>query len=45
MIEYIWQTDQNIRQDTPILFPIVGRLKIDSYIYKDKNILCSTWIC
>ncbi|CAM3535267.1 aldose 1-epimerase family protein [Arcobacter aquimarinus] len=36
--EYIWQADDKYwARHSPILFPIVGRLKEDSYIYKDKK--------
>lgn len=36
--EYIWQADSKYwARHSPILFPIVGRLKEDSYIYKDKK--------
>ena len=35
--EYIWQADKNYwARHSPVLFPIVGRLKEDTYIYKDK---------
>lgn len=36
-IEYIWQANpQYWNRHAPILFPIVGRLKDDEYIYKGK---------
>lgn len=36
--EYIWQAESKYwARHSPILFPIVGRLKEDSYIYKDKK--------
>ena len=36
--EYIWQADsQYWARHSPVLFPIVGRLKNDSYFYKDKK--------
>lgn len=36
--EYIWQgNDQFWARHSPILFPIVGRLKEDSYFYKNKK--------
>ena len=36
--EYIWQADsQYWARYSPVLFPIVGRLKDDSYFYKDKK--------
>jgi galactose mutarotase-like enzyme len=36
--EYIWQADsQYWARHSPVLFPIVGRLKDDSYIYKGKK--------
>ena len=39
--EYIWQANsQYWARHSPVLFPIVGRLKNDSYFYKDKNIVC-----
>ena len=35
--EYLWQGNKNFWQGrSPILFPIVGRLKNDQYIYKNK---------
>lgn len=35
---YIWTVDTNYWNKTsPVLFPIVGRLKNDSYSYKDKE--------
>jgi galactose mutarotase-like enzyme len=37
-IEYIWQANAEYwNRHAPILFPIVGRLKEDSYFYKDKK--------
>jgi len=37
-VEYIWQADEKYwNRHAPILFPIVGRLKDDEYIYKDKT--------
>lgn len=36
--EYIWQADARYwNRNSPILFPIVGRLKNDSYFYKNKK--------
>ena len=36
-LEYIWQANpQYWNRHAPILFPIVGRLKDDSYIYKNR---------
>lgn len=36
--EYIWQANSKYwARHSPILFPIVGRLKEDSYFYKDKK--------
>ncbi|MGE4461161.1 MAG: aldose 1-epimerase family protein [Arcobacter sp.] len=36
--EYIWQANSKYwARYSPILFPIVGRLKEDSYFYKDKK--------
>ena len=36
--EYIWQADSKYwARHSPVLFPIVGRLKDDSYIYKGKK--------
>ena len=36
--EYIWQADKNYwARHSPVLFPIVGRLKEDTYFYKDKK--------
>ena len=36
--EYIWQANsQYWARHSPVLFPIVGRLKNDSYFYKDKK--------
>ena len=35
---YIWEVDETYWNKTsPVLFPIVGRLKNDTYIYKGKN--------
>lgn len=35
---YIWEVDENYwNRTSPVLFPIVGRLKNDSYIYKGKS--------
>ncbi|MES2862754.1 MAG: aldose 1-epimerase family protein [Bacteroidota bacterium] len=35
---YIWQVDETYWNKTsPVLFPIVGRLKNDTYIYKGEN--------
>jgi galactose mutarotase-like enzyme len=35
---YIWQVDETFWNKTaPVLFPIVGRLKNDSYIYNEKS--------
>ncbi|MFC3561114.1 aldose 1-epimerase family protein [Pedobacter jamesrossensis] len=37
-IEYLWSGDANFwGKYSPVLFPIVGSLKNDSYIYKDKT--------
>ena len=37
-LEYIWQGDSKYwNRHSPILFPIVGRLKDDSYFYKNKK--------
>ena len=37
-LEYIWQGDSKYwNRHSPILFPIVGRLKNDSYIYKNQK--------
>jgi galactose mutarotase-like enzyme len=37
-IEYIWQGDEKYwKRHSPILFPIVGKLKEDSYIYKNNE--------
>ncbi|WP_429971838.1 aldose 1-epimerase family protein [Fructilactobacillus sp. Tb1] len=37
-IEYIWQgQDHYWKRHAPILFPIVGKLKDDNYIYDGKN--------
>lgn len=37
-LEYIWQGDSRYwARHSPILFPIVGRLKDDSYIYKNQK--------
>lgn len=37
-IEYIWQGDSKYwARHSPILFPIVGRLKEDSYFYKNQK--------
>ncbi|UQS85402.1 aldose 1-epimerase family protein [Apilactobacillus apisilvae] len=36
-IEYLWQADKKFwGRHSPVLFPIVGRLKDDRYKYKDK---------
>ncbi len=36
-LEYIWQGDEKYwKRSSPILFPIVGKLKDNKYIYKDK---------
>ena len=36
--EYIWQGNPKYwARHSPVLFPIVGRLKNDSYFYKDKK--------
>lgn len=36
-LEYMWQADENFwGRHSPVLFPIVGKLKDDEYIYKDK---------
>ncbi|MFW2553644.1 aldose 1-epimerase family protein [Aliarcobacter butzleri] len=36
--EYIWQADSKYwARHSPVLFPIVGRLKEDSYFYKNKK--------
>jgi len=37
-LEYIWQGNPKYwARHSPVLFPIVGRLKNDSYFYKDKK--------
>lgn len=37
-LEYIWQGDSKYwNRHSPILFPIVGRLKEDSYFYKNQK--------
>ena len=37
-LEYIWQGDKEFwSRHSPILFPIVGRLKNDSYFYKNQK--------
>ncbi|MDZ7817454.1 MAG: aldose 1-epimerase family protein [Aliarcobacter sp.] len=37
-IEYIWQADSKYwNRHSPILFPIVGRLKEDNYFYKNQK--------
>ena len=37
-VEYIWQGDSKYwARHSPILFPIVGRLKEDSYFYKNQK--------
>ena len=37
-IEYIWQANKDFwNRHSPILFPIVGRLKEDSYFYKNQK--------
>ena len=37
-IEYIWQGNKDFwNRHSPILFPIVGRLKNDSYFYKNQK--------
>ena len=37
-IEYLWQSDPKYwNRSSPILFPIVGKLLDDEYIYKDKT--------
>lgn len=37
-IEYLWNADPKFwAKHSPVLFPIVGSLKNDSYNYKDKN--------
>lgn len=37
-LEYIWQADAKYwNRHSPILFPIVGRLKEDSYFYKNQK--------
>ena len=36
--EYIWQANSKYwARHSPVLFPIVGRLKEDSYFYKNKK--------
>lgn len=36
-IEYIWQGNEDVwNRHAPVLFPIVGRLKEDTYRYKDE---------
>lgn len=37
-VEYIWQGDEKYwARHSPVLFPIVGKLLNDEYIYKDKT--------
>ena len=37
-LEYIWQGDAKYwARHSPILFPIVGRLKKDNYFYKNQK--------
>ncbi|AIO19461.1 Aldose 1-epimerase [Candidatus Izimaplasma bacterium HR1] len=37
-IEYLWQGDPEYwKRNSPVLFPIVGRLLDDEYIYEDKT--------
>lgn len=37
-IEYIWQGDEKYwKRSSPVLFPIVGKLKNDKYIYDNKT--------
>ena len=37
-LEYMWQGDASIwSRHAPVLFPIVGKLKDDSYIYKGQK--------
>lgn len=37
-IEYLWNGDVNFwAKHSPVLFPVVGSLKDDSYIYKEKT--------
>ena len=37
-LEYIWQGDSKYwNRHSPILFPIIGRLKDDSYFYKNQK--------
>lgn len=37
-LEYIWQGDKEFwARHSPILFPIIGRLKNDSYFYKNQK--------
>ena len=39
--EYIWQADsQYWARHSPVLFPIVGRLKMIAIFIKIKNIVC-----
>lgn len=36
--EYIWQADASVwNRSSPVLFPFVGRLKDDKYLYKGKT--------
>ncbi len=36
--EYIWQADASVwNRSSPVLFPFVGRLKNDSYVYQNKT--------
>ncbi len=37
-LEFIWQVDKNVwGRHAPVLFPIVGKLKEDSFIYGNKS--------
>ena len=37
-IEFIWQADKTVwARHAPVLFPIVGKLKNDTFIFENKN--------
>src|SRR5438034_846131 len=37
-VEFIWQADKTIwARHTPVLFPIVGKLKDDTFIFEEKK--------
>jgi len=35
--EYIWQAESEWKRHTPVLFPIVGKLKNNEYFFQNKN--------